>query len=192
MQPSVKILSSLSSSEIASWLLQSNNDGRNWRRRYFNYSCNLNTITSSKEPFNHHETIYQNKNIQMELRVDNIISIKPSLKCTRCIEIIHINKNGTILKMYLRASKLNVYEEWYHTLLKKVNKHRSSMYSVTKDPELLDFTNINKLTIETLDLYRVGALSHSIPSTVYNCATNNSSSSKSSGSNYNSNDQRAL
>ena len=176
-QVSGLIDSSTSPSLIAGWLLQSKNHGRTWRRRYFNLNSNF-VLRSSKEP------TLNGDDDSIELHGDSILSIQPSLKCTRCLEIQHIDSKGSIFTMYLRASKASSFEAFYNVLSQLVQQHHLQMYQITNDPELIQHdkgqVDVSKMTSNTLQLYQLGVASHALPWEFHSSSNNSSTMNGSS------------
>jgi len=146
-------------------------------RRYFNLNSNF-ALHSSKEP------TLNGDDDSIELHGDSILSIQPSLKCTRCLEIQHIDSKGSIFTMYLRASKASSFEAFYNMLSQLVQQHHLQMYQVTSDPELIQHdkgrVDVSKMTSNTLQLYQLAVASHALPWEFYSSSNNSSTMNGSS------------
>jgi hypothetical protein len=113
------------------WLMWSRDACRTWERKYF---C----LSSS-------QLLYRDANDDDKLaaNLDGIISVRASIKRTRCIELHSYFSTDTtttttnVAVVYLRAPTREAYTHWVRVITDQVFHHNLETSKVTGDPELM-------------------------------------------------------
>lgn len=123
------------------WLLWSRDNCRTWLRKYF-YLSSSQLFYRDKEYSN-----AEDSGDTLAVNLDRIISVRASIKQTRCIELHSYtfsepNPSASIAStkmavLYLRAPTHEAYTHWVRVITDQVSHHNVETSKVTSDPELM-------------------------------------------------------